>query len=230
MTHRVCAHCGASFAPRTTEQRCCSKSCAGFMRGQSLIPCAHCGTLFKPKLTKLREGKGRFCSAPCKDKSQRIHVTPAFIEANSIPVPFSGCWIWQGTLDGDGYGTVGGRRLRVRVHRASLEFKLGRKLTHSEVTRHSCDIRSCVNPDHLEPGSPVDNNHDCTMRLRRRRGEAHPQSKLTTKQVTAIRACLEQGALQKDVASEFGVSPALISQIACGRAWHSRAIEALAAA
>ena len=58
------------------------------------------------------------------------------------------------------------------------------------VVRHKCDIRSCVNPDHLIIGTQADNVRDRDERQRRAppKGEMNGRAKLTEDQVKAIRA------------------------------------------
>jgi DNA-binding XRE family transcriptional regulator len=69
----------------------------------------------------------------------------------------TGCWIWNQTLTKAGYGRIsvcGKRRL---AHIVSCEAKYGYKQPDGQVTRHLCDNKSCVNPDHLEFGSQYQN-------------------------------------------------------------------------
>ena len=58
----------------------------------------------------------------------------ARMEAHTYFEPTTGCWIWMGTWDKDGYGKV---HFRGRLRR-------GRELDHT------CNVRSCWNPAHLE--------------------------------------------------------------------------------
>jgi hypothetical protein len=93
------------------------------------------------------------------------------IERMSIPEPNSGCWMWTGMLDKAGYGktsygsgkTLAASRLSYIVYKCDPEDK---------IVRHSCDVRSCVNPDHLLVGSQKDNIHDMFNR-----GRARPRGK-----------------------------------------------------
>jgi len=60
-----------------------------------------------------------------------------------------GCWLWSGSLDGGGYG-----RLRVdgkdsQAHRFALMLA-GVEIPVSAEVGHTCGVRHCVNPQHLE--------------------------------------------------------------------------------
>jgi hypothetical protein len=69
-----------------------------------------------------------------------------------IPELFSGCWLWTGAQNGNGYGVIGkgGRdRGNEYAHRVSyLHFK--GPIPDGLQIDHLCRTRSCVNPDHLE--------------------------------------------------------------------------------
>jgi hypothetical protein len=64
------------------------------------------------------------------------------------------CWLWRGTIDRHGYGTIrqsrcdGGRQLR--AHRAVYELVVGPAPDGLDLD-HLCRNRRCVRPDHLEP-------------------------------------------------------------------------------
>jgi hypothetical protein len=80
------------------------------------------------------------------------------------------CWIWTGTQAGDGYGSFyvgGGRvnRVRLYAHRWSYLQAYGSIPEGLEVD-HTCRIRLCVKPDHLELVTHAENH-------RRRRGIKH---------------------------------------------------------
>jgi hypothetical protein len=74
---------------------------------------------------------------------------------------------------------------------------------------HHCDNRACIRASHLYLGNNDDNVRDRVMRLRSWR-------KLSDDDVTAIRQRHANGAVQKDLAIEYGVSKAQISRIVNG--------------
>lgn len=57
----------------------------------------------------------------------------------------SGCWLWKGALNADGYGSYCGEK----AHRWSYRKWKG-EIPEGLVIDHRCRRRHCVNPDHLE--------------------------------------------------------------------------------
>lgn len=67
----------------------------------------------------------------------------------------NGCWIWQGSKGGSGYGTVWWKKHQP-AHRLSYEVHVG-PIPKGLVIDHLCRVPLCVNPDHLEPVTQREN-------------------------------------------------------------------------
>lgn len=150
---------------------------------------------------------------------------------SKIRVDESGCWIWTGTKNGSGYGTIGiGPKTQGKtfVHRASWEIRNG-TIPEGMLICHKCDVRLCVNPDHLFLGTYKDNSADMNKKGRglagRKRkpgdvpiGENHGHAKLTEREVIQIRNIAVRRT-QSSIAEEFGVSRRLVGMIVNRRIW-----------
>lgn len=68
------------------------------------------------------------------------------------PEPNSGCWLWDGAVCNKGYGVT----TRFRAHRVVYSAIVG-EIPKGLVLDHKCRVRSCCNPDHLEPVTSREN-------------------------------------------------------------------------
>lgn len=145
----------------------------------------------------------------------------AMLERNSVPVTECGCWIWLGHILSKGYGEIEFRGVKIRAHRASWLAYRG-PIPDGLFVCHHCDMRPCINPDHLFLGTNLDNMRDCAKKSRIRsgmlRGEDSPKAKLTASQVELIRADSRSTYL---LAAAFGVSKNTINSIKRGTTWRS---------
>src|SRR5271154_2203949 len=97
------------------------------------------------------------------------------------PEPNCGCWLFDGPRTGFGYGCLCVvSNAPKKAHRLSYELFKGPIPDGLEI-RHTCDVRCCVNPDHLLVGTRKDNMGDMDSRGRRwvAYGTRHGLSKLT---------------------------------------------------
>jgi hypothetical protein len=85
----------------------------------------------------------------------------------------NGCWIWNGTLNPNGYGQIFVGPLQGKAktaHRVSWEIAHGPippgRGYHGTCVLHRCDNPACVNPDHLFLGSHFDNMADMKLKGR----------------------------------------------------------------
>lgn len=66
------------------------------------------------------------------------------------------CWLFAGSLNTDGYGTIFGDGRSHRAHRVMYENHTGKSLD-GFYSDHLCRVRSCINPDHIDPVDNVTN-------------------------------------------------------------------------
>lgn len=60
-----------------------------------------------------------------------------------------GCWHWVGHRDRDGYGRTAWQKRHVGAHRIAFMLWKG-PIPEGKTLDHTCRVRHCVNPDHLE--------------------------------------------------------------------------------
>jgi len=143
-----------------------------------------------------------------------------------IPEPNSGCWLWEKSLNNNGYGLLQGGGYKGYAHRFSYSTFRGPIPNNMDVC-HNCDLPCCVNPDHLWLGTAIDNMKDCKKKGRHAsdkpdtnyaRGEMVSLSKLNTKDIIEIRS-LNGKLSHQQIASRFGVSRNNIRNIQRNRTW-----------
>lgn len=149
----------------------------------------------------------------------------------SMPEPNSGCQLWLGSVNAKGYGKFGSGGKNVRAHREAWIERNG-PVPRSMHVCHRCDVRSCINPDHLFLGTAADNNADMMAKGRHRappkrqgprppragpaRGETHCRAKLTESVIRVIRA---SDLPKKVLARRHGVDPKTIRAVISRKCW-----------
>jgi len=81
----------------------------------------------------------------------------------------SGCWLWKAGKGTTGYGRILFKGKVWQAHRFSYENFVG-PIESGKYILHKCDVRNCVNPDHLYSGDQFDNMRDCSRRGRQKNG------------------------------------------------------------
>lgn len=138
--------------------------------------------------------------------------------ANSIPEPNSGCWLWTASTK-NGYGQITLRHERGLgpryAHRVSFEvFKC--ELPEDALILHSCDMRCCINPDHLRGGSQRDNALDMMKRNRGKSQIAVGDRRFTRLSDLQVAAIKSNHSTAKKIATEFSISARYVLQIKSG--------------
>lgn len=154
-----------------------------------------------------------------------------------------GCWRWTATKIPRGYGMSWwpdeGPEL---AHRVSYRLQFGDIPVGMQVL-HKCDVRDCVNPDHLFLGTHQDNMDDMVRKGRHysktspekyarglrngaytkperiRRGENHPYAILTAELVLAIRRAASEGKKNARIAETFGLNPKTVGTVKRRETW-----------
>ena len=133
------------------------------------------------------------------------------------PEPFSGCWLWTRGITGGGYGTSYMNGNPIVAHRLSWIFYRG-DIPAGMFVCHKCDIKLCVNPDHLFLGTQYDNMLDASRkkRLPRGKGELNGQSKLSWVKAQFIRSSKQTNT---ELARKFGVDRKTIRCVRNNTTW-----------
>lgn len=132
----------------------------------------------------------------------------------------NGCMLWSGSIGrSTGYGKIWWKGRDHSTHRIAWEFANG-PIPNGMWICHKCDVRACVNPDHLFLGTSADNSADMMAKGRHstnpRRGERTRSAKLTAEQVLAIRSDTRSITV---IGAAYGIAHQNVSMIKRRKAW-----------
>lgn len=137
------------------------------------------------------------------------------------------CWLWTGNKNAKGYGRVELRGTGLLAHRVML-FWFGRiptlekmRSNRAGITLHSCDVPSCVNPEHLRIGTAAENMADIFARQRMpsKAGEQASLAKLTNREALDVLVAAKAGVSRAALAEKFGVNRSSIDNIVVGKSY-----------
>ena len=132
-----------------------------------------------------------------------------FFMERVLRVPFSTCWYWEPSPSKIGYGSFTFGGATQGAHKAAYRLLRGAVPAGQQVCHH-CDVRCCVNPNHLFLGTRSENMMDASRKHRL----GYHATKLTYAQAQEIRASSERGC---DAARRYGVSQNIVSRLRQGR-------------
>jgi hypothetical protein len=126
------------------------------------------------------------------------------------------CWLWTGSIWRSGYGRmwVGDHPKQIPAHVFSYRLHYGRSPKLQVL--HTCDVRHCVNPEHLWEGTQQQNQNDMSAKRRSTWGEKSVVAKLTRKQALVAKT---SSVPARVLAERWGVIPGTIWHIRAGRTW-----------
>jgi hypothetical protein len=87
--------------------------------------------------------------------------------------PSTGCWLWDGGVHKNGYGVIKVFGKMEFAHRLAYSLYNG-PIPQGQEVMHSCDVKHCVNPDHLTSGTHAQNMADAAERKLMPKGSNHP--------------------------------------------------------
>jgi len=194
MPERLCRNCG-----ETNQQN--------FYKHQK-TSCKKCSN----EKSKIRYHNGK--------KSPKVKKTILEKFNEKYDIDSTGCWIWNGSKNTDGYGQIGFNYKQYLAHR--LAYELFKDIIPERLfVCHECDNPSCVNPEHLFLGTHQDNMDDMVAKGRspKQRGEAGSTHVLTEEQAQYILDFKHYHGSLTMLAKEFTVDVSTIFYVKSGKSW-----------
>ncbi len=130
----------------------------------------------------------------------------------------NGCWLLTTSIGSKGYAHRSFRGKGIMAHRASYLAYKGEIPKGMQVC-HTCDVRNCVNPDHLFLGTQQDNEDDKKYKGRTPKGEGHYSAVLTAELVQRLRKDYTTGDSWMALEKQYGINRGVIRCAILGITW-----------
>lgn len=120
--------------------------------------------------------------------------------------------------DRNGYTVLCFNNKRIKHHRHvySITYLNGGAIPNGMVVRHKCDNPNCINPEHLELGTPYENAMDRLKRNRQPFGSKNGRAKVLESDIVDIR---KSKISTSELAKKYGISYNQLWKIRNGKAW-----------
>jgi hypothetical protein len=152
---------------------------------------------------KTKDNTGKFISVDPVERLKNSYIVD----------PITGCWKYI-NISSNGYGKIYVYGKNMKAHRFSYETFIGPLDPTLEIC-HSCNCKSCINPDHLRQDTRSSNSIDKSYAF------AHADQKLTPEQVIEIKKELQNPywGINTALANKYKVHHTVISRIKLGLRW-----------
>lgn len=127
--------------------------------------------------------------------SSRGYETVGFPKRTEL----TSCILWHGGMNAYGYGAIRDGSNVIGVHRLIYELFIG-PIPLNMCVCHKCDVRNCINPEHLFLGSTAENNYD---RHQKGRDGGGLISRFTVEQIEAIG---KDSRILREIAQEYSTT------------------------
>lgn len=97
---------------------------------------------------RTKDGRRARCKT-CMNKN----IPPGPVPMNPLTrytIDDNGCWLWSGAIHASGYGQIKWEGKSTVAHRVVYKLIKG-EYPKGLVLDHLCNVKRCVNPEHLEP-------------------------------------------------------------------------------
>lgn len=226
---RKCLHCNGIFiATRYQVKKGRARFCSLQCYGKSIyierieIKCKHCHKLFISHKNGSRKYCSQSCSTSVRNKLIALPTEDIFWRNIVPPKHKNDCWLYKSVqrCKSSGYGMIYINQRYYSAHRFSWELYNGR-IPKGKFCLHRCDIRNCVNPDHLFLGTNKDNMRDKVKKGRANvpYGEKHHGSIINDNIAKKIKLNIKKGISAPEIAKNFNISKGIVFAIKSGKCW-----------